>query len=247
VGLRSRRLQAVEADDLSVALVPQVAEEDRAPDDRYVMLGRKRKFALARGDLDATSEAAAAQIGLGDADDDSSRTGWYTVSVYCDLCLVCQRRGDWEAVAEHAERAEGLARRLDQCQSELAAAQLWQAILARRAGDERQAARGLRNATRRMGRLRTPPSKEYFDALVLYHELGGEPERGLEARDRELGIIAGKGRLVYECEARTRRCSLLARLGRLRPEDVEAARAAARRLRIPDGYLAEIDRLAAGG
>jgi len=234
------------ADAIREALAYLEAELPPEPnDDRYVMLGRKRKFALARGDLDEALAVALSQIALGDADEDERRVGWYTVSVYCDLCLIYQRRGEWDAIAENAERAEVLARRLDQCESELAESQLWQAVLARRAGKEFESARQLRNAMRRMKRLRTPPSREYFDALVLYHDLGGELEKGLLARDEERKVIDGKGRLVSECEVRIKRCRLLAQLERLRPEDLEDARAAAQKLRLPDRYLAQIERIAA--
>src|SRR5207249_4067412 len=97
--------------------------------------------------LDGAAEVAAAQIALADEDDDPQRQGWYTVSVYCDLCLVCQRRDDWDAVAEHAERAESLARPLEQCQNELGEAQVRQGLLGGRA------TRG-----RRPGSSATPPA-----------------------------------------------------------------------------------------
>src|SRR5439155_25468988 len=54
--------------------------------DRYVMLGRRRKFALARGDLDGALEVASRQLALAEEDPEGPRAGWYTVGVHCDLC-----------------------------------------------------------------------------------------------------------------------------------------------------------------
>jgi hypothetical protein len=213
--------------------------------DRYVLSGRKRKFAMALNDLEGATRAAQESISLA-ASDPTVRTGWYTVGAFCDLCLIYQKRGAWAVVGEHAGHAETLARGLEQCESELSEAQLWQAVVARHQGDGKEAGRLLRAATGRMARLRTTPSKEYFYALALYHELAGDLEAALQARDRELVLIRGKGRLVSECETAIERCRLLARLGRLNPEAVTATRAAARLLRVPDHYLTTIDAIVGG-
>jgi hypothetical protein len=239
-------------------------------EDRYVMLGRRRKFAMALGNLrrrgpaseerslrreqggvaahaaDEAMEVSLAHLALAEGDDNAHRVGWYTVDVTCDLCTLHYRRGDLETTAEFAARAETLARAQRHCQEELAEAGLWLAVLARHAGDEEAARRHLITATSRAKRLASCASREFFDALERFHDLGGDLERALAVRDRQWQAVSGKGRLVYEWEIQAKRCALLARLGRLRAEDLEAARAAARKLRDSETYLAEIDRIAAG-
>ena len=56
----------------------------------------------------------------------------------------------------------------------------------------------------------------------------------------------GKGQLAYECQVRLKRCRLLARMGQPLDEEVTAARAAAARLRAPDWYLGQLERILAG-
>ncbi len=235
------------ADRIQEALDYLDAELPPGPhDDRYVMLGKKRQFLRETGRLDEAYRVAQAHLGLLDEDDEPINTSWYAVSVNADLCWLSWRRGDWDGVAGHAAATEELTRRVDPSQAQLAEALLWQAVLARRAGDEPTARRLCRRAAARMGRLRTPPGDNYFDALALYHELGDNPARALEVRERELETVSGKGRLASECEAHVKRCRLLARLGRLEEGDLAAARAAAARLRKPAYYLVQIDALARG-
>jgi hypothetical protein len=62
-------------------------------------------------------------------------------------------------------------------------------------------------------------------------------------REEQLATIRGKDRLDYECRVHIERCRLLSQLGRLQNADLDAAREAARRLRYPDEYVAEINKL----
>jgi hypothetical protein len=235
------------AEQIQQALAYLEAELPPEPnDDRYVMLGEKRHFFMATDRFAEAHQVAMTHLSLIDADDDPSNVGWYSVSVNADLCWLSWRLGDWEAVAGYAAATEEVARRVHQSESELAEALLWQAVLARRGGDEETAKRRHRAATARMGRLRRPASDEYFDALVLYHELGENLGLALKVRDRELQTVAGTGQLAYECQAHLKRCRLLARMGRLTDADLQAARAAARTLRKPGKPLAQIERIASG-
>jgi hypothetical protein len=211
-------------------------------DDRYVMLGKKRIFLREIGRWDEAYRVALGHLDLVASDPDD--TGWYAVSVSADLCWLCWRRGDWDGVAAYAVATEEVTRRVQQSQEELAEAMLWQAVLARRAGDEEAGRRLRRRAAACVGRLGAPPSVEYFDGLALYHELGDSLTAALKVRERELETVSGRGRLAAECRAHVKRCRLLGRLGRLRDEDLDAARAAAARLRRPQTYLAEIDEIA---
>ncbi len=144
-------------------------------------------------------------------------------------------------MAGNAAAVEELASRVDQSQVNLAEALAWRAVLARRAGDEPAAGHLFHRATARMGRLRRPPTRDYFDALCRYHETGGDLIRALHVRDRELAILKETGQLAYECRVRVERCRLLAQLGQLTEADRAAAREAARKLKRPEKWLWEID------
>jgi hypothetical protein len=171
---------------------------------------------------------------------------WYSVNLLCDLCWMSHRAGDWDAVAGYARQAEEVARRVDEGQGELAESLTWQALLARRDGDEVRARRCCRGAVARMARLRQPPRSEYFDARAVYHEQGGDLAAALRVRDRELEAVRGRGRLADECSALIKRCRLLALLGKLTGADLDAAHAAAGKLRSPARYREQIDRLETG-
>jgi hypothetical protein len=52
--------------------------------------------------------------------------------------------------------------------------------------------------------------------------------------------------LTHEARCRLKRCRLLVQMGLPAEEDLRAARAAAAKLRHPEKYVEEIDRLAGG-
>jgi hypothetical protein len=215
-------------------------------DDRYVMLGKRRSFLMDVGRIDEARQVALDHLALLGEEHHPSSVDWYSVNLLCDLCWISHRAGDWDAVAGYSRQAEEVARRVDEAQGELAESLTWQALLARRDGDEARARRFCRSATARMARLRLPPRPEYFDALALYHEQGGDLAAALRVRDRELEAVRGRGRLADEFTALIKRCRLLAVLGKLAEADLAVAHAAAGKLRRPAPYREEIDRLGTG-
>jgi hypothetical protein len=212
-------------------------------DDRYVMMTHKRRFLADAGRIDDAYRVAQEQLVLADTDRNRHNADWYTIAVHNHLCGLCQQMSDWEGVASHASAVEELAQRVDQSQINLAEALAWQALLARRAGDDLTAGKFFRQAIARMARLQRAPTREYFEALCLYHEMGGDPARALRVRDRELETVLDRGQLAYECHIRVERCRLLAERGNLQDSDLTAARAAARTLKSPARYLERIERL----
>jgi hypothetical protein len=207
---------------------------------RHCVQGCRTMFELDRG---RTAEARAAGLRALELAEDSA-SDHYRGNAYANLCLVAFRAGDDAALREWACASEELARQTDR-KAFIAEALLWRAVAARKAGDARQARRLCTAAVSRMTRLSTPPGEAYFDALAAFCELDGDLEGALGARDRELQAIAGRGHLAQECEAHVKRCGLLARLGKLTAADLAAARVAAGKLRKPEKYLAEIDRISA--
>ncbi|HKB38658.1 MAG TPA: hypothetical protein VKD72_19595, partial [Gemmataceae bacterium] len=164
---------------------------------------------------------------------------------HCDLCEIAHRRQDWEALREWSGEGEALARRTDE-HLKVAEFLLWQALLARRDGDEELARRHLRRALSRSRRVRSLPGTAYYNVLCAYHELGGELDRALEVRDLELRRLEGKGRLHDETRCRVKRCRLLGQLGRPLEAELADARTAASRLRDPAPHLEELDRIERG-
>jgi hypothetical protein len=209
---------------------------------RFCVQGCCTQFALQRKRLDEAQAAALAMLALTDAEPDRRTADHHALEAYADLCAVALERGDWEALREWAGAGEEAARRRDK-QLELAKFLAWQAVLERRAGNESAARRLLRGATARVTRLRAVPGEPYYDALCAFHEHGGDLGAALTVRDQELHAIAGKGRLTHEARCRLKRCRLLRAMGLPADEDLPAAREAAARLRHPEKYLEEIDRV----
>jgi hypothetical protein len=214
-------------------------------DCRYCVQGCCAQFALQRGRLDEAHAAALEMLAMTDAERVRSTADHYAADAYTDLCAVAFARGDWAALAEWAAAGEETARRGDK-PLELAKFLAWRALLERRAGNDEMARRLFRSATSRVARLKAVPGESYYDALCAYHEQGGEPGAALTVRDQELRVIGGMGRLAHETRCRIKRCRLLAQMGLPLEEDLGAARAAAAKLRHPEKYIAEIDKIAAG-
>jgi hypothetical protein len=211
-------------------------------DDRLVMLGRKRSFLAGLERWDEARAVALEQLALCDADTDHD-DDWYGLSPVSFLCWLAGRQEDWAAMAQYADLLEEWALPIHAAQEERCEAELWQAILSRRAGDDRAARRSQRSAVARMARLGIPCDAFYLDALAQFHELGGNLANALRVRDKELAQFQGKGAHFRECEAHLKRCKLLARMARLRDSDLEAAHTAVKKLRRPQKYLTALDTL----
>jgi hypothetical protein len=218
--------------------VPPVADGSR-----YLLLARQRILALELGRLQEAYDGCMRELDLAASDKDQSRAVHFATFTYCALCHLAGTVGDWKTLDEWSGTGEKLAREVGH-ECELSEVLAWQAVAARQLGDQERARRAFQAATGHMGRLQMPPKQPYYDALVQYHEWAGDLDRALAVRDAELKAITDKGRLLYECRVRLKRCVLLARLGRLREPDLVAAREAARKLRRPENYLAQVDRLA---
>jgi hypothetical protein len=170
----------------------------------------------------------------------------YSAFVYGGLCRVHFARGEWRELGEAASLAEEASRNTGG-QVELATAHLWQSLAALQAGDVPRAHRLRLRGCRIMAGLGVPPPDGYFEALCACHEYAGRPAEALAVRDRELALLRSQGRTISEVYCQQERARLLAGLGRSADFDLEAARAAARRLRFPEPHLAELERLAGRG
>jgi hypothetical protein len=211
----------------------------------YRILTTRYKYALALERLEEARYVCLEMLSALDGDSDAVTTGHYRPYVYGWLCTIASRRGEFSALEECA--TAGLECVGSHQQSVRCQFLAHQTQLARLAGNVKEARRLLREATSRMARLRQPPTDTYFDALCAYHEAGDEFAQALRLRDRELGFLLGKGRLMDEYLCRVKRYRLFVQLGMPPEGELAEARSAAARLRRPERFLADLDRLATEG
>ena len=215
-------------------------------DERYLLLGNERQFAVDRGLLEEALRLGQRSLELAAEDPVPGRARHFLVFTYSGLAEIAFRLGDRDMLDEAAALGEQQSRRAGH-QVELAGFQLWQALALRQRGQDGAALALWRQAIARLGGLRMPPDPSYRDAESAFHEAGGDLEGALAVREAELLIIQGRGRLACESACHLKRCALLARLGRLTASDREAARQAAERLRNPSAARAALARLAEQG
>lgn len=206
---------------------------------KYLVLARRRWLAGELGRLDEAEALARRALALAEGDPDRVTARSHAVFCYSHLCEIAFLRNDWAALAGWAAAGEGPARELGH-QLELAEMQTWQALLARRGGEEADGRRLCRAGARRVAGLGMPPDHIYYDARCAYHEHGGEWAEATEVRRGELARLVGQGRWAAEVRCRLRLGRLLWRQGALRAEDVAQAREAIARLRKPAEAEAEL-------
>jgi hypothetical protein len=209
---------------------------------KYLLLARQRWLARELGQIDEAETLAQQALTLAACDPDQMTARSHAVFCYSHLCEMAWLREDWETLEDLSSAGEELARQVGH-QLELAELHMWQALLARRAGDETKARRQFRRATRRIAQLGMPPDHIYFDAICAYHRQGGETSLALQVRDQELALLVNKGRFAAEVRCRLERCRLLVQLERPLAEELSAARTAAGRLRRPGEPLALIEEI----
>jgi hypothetical protein len=222
------------------------AEARDGGDDRCLLEDCKSDLAMALGDLDGTEAAYLRMTEYADAMPQAEGPDHYKAYGYCGLCRIVFERGQWDRLADHAAAGEQAARRIGY-QMPLAEYQLWQALLARRAGEDGRALALRRQALTRVDRLKKPPTPFWFDALCAWALLDDDVAAAVRVREQEVRVFEGSGQFRYECDAHVERCRLLARTGRPPDDALAAACAAAGKLRDPAPRLAELDALEGGG
>jgi hypothetical protein len=213
--------------------------------DRYLLLARKNVFALERNRYRDAYDSCMAELQLASGDTDQSRGAHYATFVFCELCEVGASAQKWEQVGRWAKAAAELAEVVGH-HCERAEAIAWQAVVALQAGKTDEAAQLLQSATTTAAGLGMPPNRGYFEALFTYRLLGRDLPGALDVREEELRSIENCGRLLRECRLHIQRCTILARLCRLRPEHLEVARAVAGHLRLPGPHLEQLSKFAVG-
>ncbi|MGE3804196.1 MAG: hypothetical protein AB7K24_05950 [Gemmataceae bacterium] len=212
---------------------------------RYVLYGQETLFLIAHGRWEEARQQCLNKLALFERHDFKNDS--YLISTYLSLCEIYWRERGREEILRYAQQAEETARRRRAAQLSLANAQVWLAVATRLYGDEETARRYFRSALNRISRLHTKPDAGHYDAMIAFLELGEDLESCLRVREEQLEHIQGTGRFSYECELQIKRCELLARLGRLTPEDLARARPSLKRLKNPQPYQQRLDQLAEPG
>jgi hypothetical protein len=213
--------------------------------ERYLLLARRQVFGLELNRYQEVYQHCMAELKLAAEDTNQDRGAHYAVFVFCELCQVGAAIRNWPQVGKWAKAGENLAEIVGH-QCERAEATAWQAVAALHGGDRAEAARLVQSAATTVSGLGMPPNRGYFEALFCYHLSRGDLEGALSVREEERRAVEGRGRVLYESRLHLDRCRLLHRLGRLRSEDLDDARAASSRLRKPQPYLDRINELSGG-
>jgi hypothetical protein len=221
-------------------LESQLPPEVDAP--HYMTLEQRIWLLLAQGQSDEARQLCLRSLAQAEADRRRHTAGHYVVEAYLRLCQVASRQENWPALEGWAAAGLEAARQANH-ERPTTCLLLWQALSALQAGNKAAARRWFRNGVARMKRLRSPAFGGYYEALCAYYLRTDQVQEALTAREQELEGIRGRGMLAYESWLLYERCVLLARLGRVGEGDLEAARAAARRLRFPENRLQEIEKI----
>jgi len=214
-------------------------------EEKYLLLARQHWFTCELGRYEESAGYCQRALAYADDEPDQHLALHHMVGNYCGLCRVAQRRQDWQVLGEAATTGEELARRRGG-RYEVALFLLWQALAAQMEGREDKARRLSRLGTAQMSRLGKTPDDCYHDALCAYYERGGQLPSALRVRDHQLALLLNKSQLATEADCRIQRCRLLARMGQLPEEEVQATRAGIARLRAPQTYLANLERILSG-
>ncbi|MEP7356900.1 MAG: hypothetical protein ABI847_06635 [Anaerolineales bacterium] len=213
---------------------------------RFCLQGQRVDFAVVR---EQWPEAETLALRLLDM---SAASAHEAAIAYGQLCFIRAHQEDWLALRQWAEAGEALVRRslnaADQglYRGYLVKFLLWQALAARRTGEEDQAQQFYRAAMTQVTPLGVTQNRDYYYALREFHAAQHDWERALAAVEAELSTLAGKGHIARECDARLEHCRLLIHMGQSIETELGSLRALATELRKPGPFLAKLDELVPG-
>jgi hypothetical protein len=167
---------------------------------------------------------------------------WHTCWTHYGLCRICHAMGQIGELTAHAERMLELSPKRGNLRRTEADGLIWLAFSARARGDEPAGSRHFHRAVGILPELETRDTV-VADSMAAYLESCGDFRTAVGVRERELAVAERKHMFHRACETHLHRCRLLGKLGELTPADIDAARAATRKLRDPGWFGAKIDQL----
>ncbi len=210
--------------------------------DRSVLHHRRIAYLSATERWDEAYDLAIRSVGMAMQLTSPEQKNWHGSWALYLLCRICAALGRIDEIAGHAAQMAELSDRRANLRRIRADARFWLAVARRAAGDERDASAEFQRGMPMLDGLERRDSI-CADPIARYYELAGDPRTAVDVRDRELGEIDRKGQIHRTCEVHVERCRLLALLGELTPNDLDAARQSAARLRHPDRFLDRIERI----
>ncbi len=172
----------------------------------------------------------------------SEQSSFRLMDAYDLLCRIAYERKDFAAAREYAYIGETYARR-EKRKGSLTDYLAWQALFARKAGEEENARRLYRLAAAQFAQLPAKIDFYIYKILVDYHLSGGELELAQRLLDQQLKEVTKYGSPHYLCECYLERCRLLAQTGLPLDAELALARNAAAQLLDPARFLAKLDEL----
>ena len=123
---------------------------------------------------------------------------------------------------------------------------LWQAVYAKRLGNDGAAQQLYQRSIAQYERFTIAPSLTYFDAAAEYYELMGDNERALKLREAQFDELPARGSLHDMALAHLQYCRLLGRMGKPVDAALVKARAFVNTLRKPEAHETALQRIENG-
>lgn len=228
--------------ELENALDYMQAEVSEEAECRYCIGNCRTEHQLLQNDLEAAEHSSRITLQMADGDPNRSTAEHHAAEVCGYLCVISHRREDWQAMEEWAEQGEELAKGQERPLT-VANMMMWRALADRMQGREEDAQKRRRLALKRLKRVNSTPSGDFFDALCAFHLQKDNFEKAAKARRHECKLLKDKGRFYAECRATLALAQLLAQLGEPFEEELAHLENVAKKLRDPEPWHEEIAKL----
>lgn len=203
---------------------------------RCMMEFRRSCLEIELDELKAAEDAAWRCI---DACESAFGAGYYQAVALACLCVVMFRRNEIKKIREYAIWGESQSRR-PQEQVYMAEFIAWQALSARKLGDDEVAKQLYRRAMSYAREKELKPDPMFYEAMCDYHLLAGDTDHAMTLRDQQLSESVVSGSPYRECMCRLERVKLLKLMGQPLEDEIEAAKEAAKELAKPALFLARL-------
>jgi hypothetical protein len=169
------------ADEIRAGLDELEKSIGREGEEKYLIQSNRIGFHYTVGEYERAREACLQTLRWADEDGSQYEATHHSVYAYALLCGVCWFLQDWEGLENWTALGAEVTTRSGH-RMEAIEFLLWQAVLARRSGDETRAGRLRRQSLERLRHLKSPTSDLCYEGLCAYHALAGEWDRVVRQR-----------------------------------------------------------------
>lgn len=217
------------------ALDPRIESGPHA--DRYAFDHRRAAYLHATEQWKNAYEVAVQSLGMANLYSDRSQAA----NLEFLLCRICRNLRRWDELGEFAESLAEISARDARLRRHKADGLLWIAYLQLSQGDGRIAAKSFQAGMHEMEQLNRR-DEICYEPIAAYLELKGLAPVAIRYIDREIANSSKSGRFHRAAQSHIERCRLLKLSGELRELDLNQAREAALRTKLPGRYLDKLDR-----